>query len=103
MAASGTEYGRGLAARIWHFFSGLSPESVAQVYSLDGQPQERGQHSAMLAAGAAAATAAGESVRSGELMSRARVVNHTAPGYYGSAWLALTDLVIRRGLASGPV
>jgi endoglucanase len=103
MAASGTAYGRGLASRIWHFFSALSPGKLAPAYSLEGRPDARGQHPAMLAAAAAAAAAAGQDDRSQGFMARATVVDRKSPTYYGTAWLALTDLVIGDGLAGGPV
>jgi hypothetical protein len=103
MAASGTDYGRGLAARTWHLFSALPPTRIGQVYELDGRPQARGQHAAMLSAAAAAAGAAvGEGPRSRELLARAAAVDRATPTYYGAAWLVLTDLVIRGGLAGGP-
>jgi endoglucanase len=97
MAGAGTDYGRGLAARIWHFFSALQPTTIASVYRLDGQPAQEGQHAAMLAAAAASAAAAGEVAREQELMERASAVDLSAPTYYGAAWLALSQMDIARG------
>jgi endoglucanase len=103
MAASGTAYGRGLAARTWHFFSAVQPDRLDQLYTLDGRALAAGQHAAMLAAGAAAGAAAGEGPRGDGLRARAAVVDHAHRTYYGAAWLALSDLVIRGHLADGPV
>jgi endoglucanase len=97
MAGAGTDYGRGLAARIWHFFSALPPATIAPTYRLDGQPAQQGQHAAMLAAAAASGAAAGEVVRGQELMDRASAVDLSAPTYYGAAWLALSQMEIARG------
>jgi endoglucanase len=96
MAGAGTDYGRGLAARIWHFFSALTPDTIASVYRLDGQAESNGQHAAMLAAAAASAAAAGEDARQRELMDRATAVDRAAPTYYGSALLALAQWEIAR-------
>jgi endoglucanase len=103
MAASGTAYGRGLAARTWHFFSGVQPDRLDQLYTLDGRPLAVGQHAAMLAAGATAGAAAGESARGEGLRARAAVVDRSHQTYYGAAWLALSDLVVGAHLADGPV
>jgi endoglucanase len=103
MAASGTAYGRGLASRIWHFFSTLNPQSVVPRYTLGGAPRAHSQHATMLAAAAAAGAASGETDRSQAFMVQATSVDRASPTYYGSAWLALTNLVIDGGLAGGPV
>jgi endoglucanase len=100
MVGAGTDYGRGLAARIWHFFSALAPESIAPVYRLDGQAAGDGQHAAMLAAAAASGAAAGEGARERSLMDRAAAVDRAKPTYYGSACLALATLEIARGAGS---
>jgi endoglucanase len=97
MAGARSDYGRGLAARIWHFFSALAPETIAPVYGLDGQAAQDGQHAAMLAAAAASAAAAGEVAREQSLMDRATAVDRAAPTYYGAACLALAELEIARG------
>jgi endoglucanase len=97
MAGAGTDYGRGLAARIWHFFSVLPPARIAPEYRLDGQAAGQGQHAAMLAAAAASAAAAGDVARQRSLMRRAIAVDHAAPTYYGSACLGLAQLEIARG------
>jgi endoglucanase len=97
MAGAGTDYGRGLAARIWHFFSALQPTTIAPAYRLDGQPAQEGQHAAMLAAAAASGAAAGEVAREQEFMERASAVDLSAPTYYGAAWLALSQMDIARG------
>jgi endoglucanase len=102
MAASGTDYGRGLAARLWHFFAVLPPETLAAQYTLDGHPIGAGQHPAMLAA-AAASGAAAHTDASQALMDRAVAVDQAKPTYYGAAWLALTQLVLDRQLQGGPV
>jgi hypothetical protein len=54
----------------------------------------------MLAAAAASAAAAGEVARQQSLMDRATAVDLAAPTYYGSAWLALTQLEIEGGSSS---
>jgi endoglucanase len=97
MAGSRTDYGRGLAARMWHFFSALQPETIAPVYGLDGQPATGGQHAAMLAAAAASGAAAGDVAREQSLMAQAAAVDLAAPTYYGSAWLALAQMELTRG------
>jgi endoglucanase len=97
MAGAGTDYGRGLAARIWHFFSALPPETIAPVYRLDGQPAGEGRHAAMLAAAAASGAAAGDVARAQSLMDMATAVDRAAPTYYGAAWLALAQLELARG------
>jgi endoglucanase len=97
MAGARTDYGRGLAARIWHFFSALPPETIAPAYALDGHAVEGGQHAAMLASAAASAAAAGDVARQRSLMDRATAVDRAAPSYYGSALLALAQLEISRG------
>ena len=103
MAASGTQYGRGLAARMWHFFSALDSRRIVAVYGLDGRPRTRAQDPGMYAAGAASAAAAGEPVPSRSLMARATALDAATPTYYGGAWLALTDLVLSRAGGTGPV
>jgi endoglucanase len=102
MAASGTPYGRGLAARTWHFFSAVQPDALDQLYTLGGRPLVNVQHAGMLAAGAAAGAAAGEGARGEGLRARAAVVDRAHQTYYGAAWLALGDLVVGRNLAGGP-
>jgi hypothetical protein len=47
--------------------------------------------------------AANETDRGQGFMDRATAVDRSDPTYYGSAWLALTDLVIGNGLGEGPV
>jgi endoglucanase len=97
MAGAGTDYGRGLAARIWHFFSALAPETIASAYGLDGRSVGAGQHAAMLAAAAASGAAAGDVAREQALLDRATAVDGAEPTYYGAAWLALAPLEIERG------
>jgi hypothetical protein len=99
MAGAGTDYGRGLAARIWHFFSALVPTTIAPTYWLNGQLAQQGQHAARLAAAAASGAAAGELAREQELMERASAVDRSAPTYYGAAWLALSPMDIARGVS----
>lgn len=96
MAGAGTDYGRGLAARIWHFFSALAPAAIAPVYGLDGRPLTGGRHAAMLAGGAASAAAARDA-REPSLMAEATAIDGGSPTYYGGACVALAELEIARG------
>lgn len=94
--------GRTLAAAWWRGL--LSPEdrAAAQALSIEGSPVDPTPNTVSLLAGAAAASAAGDSNRSRQLSARAAQQAASRPTYYGDAWLALADGLRHGRLGSCP-
>lgn len=89
---------RRLAASWWRHLLGSNDRSGPQALSLDGQAINPAPSPVFLIAGAAAATAAGDTAAARALRSRAETLAHEDPTYYGDAWVALGPALLERSL-----
>lgn len=89
---------RRLAASWWRHVLGSSGRSGPQALGLDGQTINPAPSPVFLIAGAAAATAAGDSAAARALHSRAAALAGEEPTYYGGAWMALGPALLERSL-----
>jgi endo-1,4-beta-D-glucanase Y len=92
LAADCHTQGRTLAAHAWTFLRHQHP--VTAVYHLDGTSAVTWSHPAALVGAAATAHAAGDAAATEQLLTAARQLNLEHPSYYGSAWLALSSLLL---------
>jgi endo-1,4-beta-D-glucanase Y len=92
---------RDLAARWWRNLL-RAPERVqALALRVDGSPIRTGEPAPLsLMAGAAAATAAGDTAAAERLRARAEELAVRAPTYYGDAWSALGPALLDGSLSS---
>ncbi len=81
---------RDLAARWWRSLLRAPDRVESETLRVDGAPIRTGAPAPLsLVAGAAAATAAGDTAAAARLLTRAQAVALQAPSYYGDAWAAL--------------
>jgi endoglucanase len=100
MAADCDPLGREIAARTWPFLLARDVQ-VANVYSLQGDVVDPGQHAVAWVGAAGAAIAAGEVGSADVLLERATSADRSHPTYYGAAWLALGRLWLTTDLLGG--
>ncbi len=100
MAADCDPLGREIAARTWPFLLARDVQ-VANVYSLQGDVVDPGQHAVAWVGAAGAAIAAGEVGSADVLLDRATSADRSYPTYYGAAWLALGRLWLTTDLLGG--
>jgi endoglucanase len=92
LAVDPEEPGRRIAARAWPSFAGSRPDQIVVEHELDGTPAGDSRHPIALVGAAAAATAAGHTLRAERLLRQADALSRTQPTYYGDAWVALGRL-----------
>ncbi|HET6865357.1 MAG TPA: glycosyl hydrolase family 8 [Solirubrobacteraceae bacterium] len=78
-----------IAAGWWRTVLGSDGRAGPQALGLDGNTINPAPSPVFLVAGAAAATAAGDTAAARALLGRATTLAHEDPTYYGEAWLAL--------------
>lgn len=93
--------GRALAARAWPFFASIDPDHIAAAYSTSGGPMGSPRHPITLVAAAASAHAAGDRASASRLLDTARDLDGRIPTYYGSAWIAISRMVLDTRMLGG--
>lgn len=83
---------RAVAASVWPVFAGVAPSTIGLAYSPTGAVLDPNPAAITVLAAAAAAQAAGKTEAREALLAQAQAVNAATPTYYGSAWLALTEI-----------
>jgi endoglucanase len=89
-----------LAASWWRKVLGPDDRSASMTLGLTGQPINADSSPVTLLAGAAAATAAGNTSAARGLRARATALALRTPTYYGDAWIALGGALLDRLTAS---
>jgi endoglucanase len=97
-ATACTAGARGLAASWWRHLLGSNGRAGPQALGLDGETINPAPSPVFLIAGAAAATAAGDTTAARALRSRAATLAREDPTYYGEAWLVLGPALLERSL-----
>lgn len=97
-AATDSPRARRLAASWWHNVLGAQNRAGPQALTLAGETINPAPSPVFLIAGAAAATAAGETAAARELRTRATALAREDPTYYGAAWVALGPALVDRTL-----
>ena len=93
---------RSLSLRAWRFLEGdAAARNFAISLSLRGEPLTSQVNPVMAVAQAAAAGAAGHPDSANRLLGSARATVARFPTYYGSAWLALGELVLESPSVGG--
>jgi endoglucanase len=92
--------GRRLAARWWDNLLSADDHTAAIALSLHGQVTDAAMNPLPFVAGAAAARAAGDQAKSGQLRARAASQSDQVPTYYGDAWLAVGGALLDRSLTT---
>jgi len=87
--------GASLAEDLWPRLRDLEGDGSGLAYSLDGEAVDTTEHPLGLVAAAAAAHAAGDRDSATRLLGLADDLGRQVPTYYGSAWLAFGDIVLR--------
>lgn len=87
--------GPALAARLWHRLERVDGRGAALSYSLDGERLTPDEHPVGLVGAAAAARAAGDTEASNRLLEGAASLAERHPTYYGTAWWALGEALLR--------
>ena len=93
--------GRALAAAADPFLRRAAQGGIALAYSLDGRRLVEDQHPLGYVAAAAAAQAADDPARAGELLDRAQRLQERFPTYYGGAWVALGHAMLKTSALGG--
>lgn len=101
-ATACTAGARRLAADWWRHVLGANGRSGPQALSLDGETINPAPSPVFLIAGAAAATAAGDTAAARALRSRAATLAREDPTYYGDAWVVLGPALLERSLGADP-
>ena len=91
-AESCTASARRVAASLWPFFSGQAVNRIGASYALDGTLTNPDQTAATLVGAAAAAVAAGKVGPADALLGQAERIDSRFPTYFGSAWIAITQV-----------
>ena len=87
-----------LAASWWRNVLSLGDRSAPQALTLSGATIDPNKSALTLLAGAAAATAAGDTNAAASLSGRAAALARYTPTYYGNAWAALGAALLERSL-----
>lgn len=95
LAEACDDRGRALAAEFWPRLRGLDGGGAAIAYTLDGKRLEGGDNPLGLIASASAATAAGEKDEAQRLLSDAARLEKRHSTYYGAAWIAMGQALLR--------
>lgn len=90
-----------LSARLWRRLRRLDGQGAALAYSLDGERLTPDEHPVGLVGAAAAARAVGSTTVSNRLLDRASSLAERHPTYYGAAWVALGEALLRPSSGSG--
>ncbi|MGN6871026.1 MAG: hypothetical protein ACTHMY_21750 [Solirubrobacteraceae bacterium] len=96
----GSRDAQSLAANWWRHVLGADGRSGPQALSLDGETINPAPSPVFLIAGAAAATAAGDTAAARALRNRAATVAREDPTYYGDAWMVLGPALLERSLGA---
>jgi Glycosyl hydrolases family 8 len=89
---------RAVAAGWWRHLLGSDGRSGPQALGLEGTTINPAPSPVFLMAGAAAATAAGDSAAAGTLRARAATLALQDPTYYGDAWVVLGPALLDRAI-----
>jgi len=89
---------RALAASWWRNVLSTGDRSAPQALTLRGATIDPNKSALTLLAGAAAATAAGETSAASSLSRRAAALARDTPTYYGNAWAALGEALLERSI-----